>query len=106
MCGDGVKVVKSEIKSGKMEREVQESAEEEVDRSAGGNEAELESYTRAKFTLWAYIICWTALRLLIQVSTVHCTTELTPTDTDQYCMLVCVCWICVCTMTYEKLINY
>ncbi|KAB5587233.1 hypothetical protein PHYPO_G00010780 [Pangasianodon hypophthalmus] len=52
-----------------MEREAQESAEEEVDRSSGGdggNEVELESYTRAKFTLWAYIICWTALRLLIQ----------------------------------------
>ncbi|XP_060725474.1 uncharacterized protein LOC132845493 isoform X3 [Tachysurus vachellii] len=49
--------------------QAQESAEEEVDRSSGGdggNETELESYNRAKFTLWASIICWTALRLLIQ----------------------------------------
>ncbi|KAI5106635.1 hypothetical protein C0J45_4332 [Silurus meridionalis] len=52
-----------------MEREAQESAEEDVDRGSGedgGNEEELETYTRAKFTLLAYIICWTALRLLIQ----------------------------------------
>ncbi|KAM9488572.1 uncharacterized protein Hap1MRO34_005473 [Clarias gariepinus] len=51
-----------------MERDTHESAEE-VKRTSGGdggNEAELESYTRAKFTLWAYIICWTALRILLQ----------------------------------------
>ncbi|GAA6079081.1 uncharacterized protein LOC113649776 isoform X1 [Tachysurus ichikawai] len=65
--------------------QAQESAEEEVDRSSGGdggNETELESYNRAKFTLWASIICWTALRLLIQVSTVLYTTELTLTDPE------------------------
>lgn len=74
MCGDGFNVVKREINLGKMERDAQECAEEEVDRSSGGdggNEAEVESYNRAKFTLWAYIICWTALRLLLQVSAVH-----------------------------------